>query len=232
MLNKFTKIRQALTFDDVLLSPNLSEVLPTQVDTSTNLTKKIRLNIPIVSSPMDTVTEARLAIALALEGGIGIIHKNLSIERQRKEIDKVKRHVTGMIVDPITINPDQKVGDVYQLVDRYGFSGFPVTDGDRLVGILSNRDMRFETDMEKPVRDLMTHEKLITAPVGTTMEEAKKILHSNRIEKLLVVDDKGRLAGLITIKDIEKSLKFPDATKDGQGRLRVGGAVGIGSELT
>lgn len=228
MLNKFRDIRLALTFDDVLLLPGRSEVVPLEVDTGAKLTKKIDLSIPLVSAPMDTVTEARLAIALALEGGIGFIHKNLSIERQRKEVDKVKRHVTGMISDPITISPDQKVGDVYHLVDKYGFSGFPVTEGDRLVGILSNRDMRFETDLEKPVRELMTHDRLITAPLGVTMDEAKKLLHDNRIEKLLVVDDKGRLAGLITIKDIEKSQKFPNATKDEQGRLRVGAAVGIG----
>jgi len=231
MLNKFREIRLALTFDDVLLQPNHSEVLPMDVSTGARLSKNIELNIPLISAPMDTVTEGRLAIALALEGGVGFIHKNLSIEKQRKEIDRVKRHVTGMIVDPITIHPDQKVGDVYKLVERYGFSGFPVTDGDRLVGILSNRDMRFETDMEKPARDLMTQDKLVTAPVGVAMETAKKLLHENRIEKLLVVDDKGRLAGLITIKDIEKSQRFPNATKDEQGRLRVGAAVGIGSEM-
>lgn len=231
MLNKFRDIREALTFDDVLLLPNHSEVVPVEVNTRTRLSKSIELNIPMISAPMDTVTEARLAIALALEGGIGFIHKNLSIEQQRKEVDKAKRHVTGMIVDPITINPDQKVGDVYRLVERYGFSGFPVTDGDRLVGILSNRDMRFETDTEKPVRELMTKERLITAPVGVSLEDAKSMLHENRIEKLLVVDDKGRLAGLITIKDIEKSLKFPNATKDSKGRLCVGAAVGIGADL-
>ncbi|MGK7345274.1 MAG: IMP dehydrogenase [Candidatus Nitrospinota bacterium M3_3B_026] len=230
MLNKFRDIRLALTFDDVLLLPGRSEVVPLGVDTSAKLTKKIDLSIPLVSAPMDTVTEARLAIALALEGGIGFIHKNLSIERQRKEVDKVKRHVTGMISDPITISPDQKVGDVYQLVEKYGFSGFPVTEGDTLVGILSNRDMRFESSLEKPVRELMTHDRLITAPLGVTMDEAKKLLHDNRIEKLLVVDDKGRLAGLITIKDIEKSRRFPNATKDEQGRLRVGAAVGIGGD--
>ncbi|MBI4667302.1 MAG: IMP dehydrogenase [Nitrospinae bacterium] len=230
MLDKFRNIRKALTFDDVLLAPNYSQVLPNQVETKTRLTGKITLNIPMVSAPMDTVTEARLAISLALEGGIGIIHKNLPIERQRKDVDKVKRHVTGMITDPITLDSAQKVGDAFRLADKYGFSGFPVTSGGKLVGILSNRDMRFETSMEKPVGELMTKERLITAPVGTTLSEAKKILHANRIEKLLVVDDKGALAGLITIKDIEKSQQYPNAAKDDHGRLRVGGAVGVGAD--
>ncbi|MBI5816028.1 MAG: IMP dehydrogenase [Nitrospinae bacterium] len=230
MTAKFKETRLALTFDDVLLAPNYSDVLPMQVQTGARLTKKITLNIPLVSAPMDTVTEARLAIALALEGGVGFVHKNIPIEKQRKEVDKVKRHVTGMITDPITLQPGQRVGEAFKLVEKYGFSGFPVTDGARLVGILSNRDMRFETDMEKPVGELMTKEKLVTVPVGATLEQAKTILHKNRIEKLLVVDKKGHLAGLITIKDIEKSIQYPNAAKDDHGRLRVGGAVGAGAD--
>ncbi len=231
MKDKFTDVRTALTFDDVLLVPNRSEVIPVDVDISTRLSGKIGLNIPLISAPMDTVTEARLAIALALEGGIGFIHKNFSIDQQRRELDKVKRHVTGMIIDPITITPDMKIGEVYKLVERYGFSGFPVTEDNKLVGILSNRDMRFEEDMEKSTHELMTKE-LITAPVDITLVEAKKILHRHRIEKLLISDKEGRLLGLITINDIEKSVKFPHAAKDSKGRLRAGAAVGTGSDLT
>ncbi|VAX17086.1 Inosine-5'-monophosphate dehydrogenase / CBS domain, partial [hydrothermal vent metagenome] len=229
MLKKFSDIRTALTFDDVLLIPNHSEVEPARVDITVTLTKKIRLNIPVLSAPMDTVTEAKLATALALEGGIGFLHKNISIERQRKDVDKVKRHVTGMIVDPITIDPGMKIGQVYELVEKYGFSGFPVTEGNRLVGILSNRDMRFETDTEKSVFDLMTKD-LITVPVGTKIETAKKLLHKNRIEKLLVIDDKKHLAGLITIKDIEKKQKYPNAAMDDKGSLIVGAAIGVGGD--
>jgi len=231
MQNKFKDIRLALTFDDVLLVPNKSEVLPAQVNLSARLTKTITLGIPIVSAPMDTVTEGRLAIALALEGGVGFVHKNLTIERQRKEIDKVKRHVTGMIVDPITLSPDQKIGEAFQKVDKYGFSGFPVTDGERLVGIISNRDMRFVTDMERPVRDFMTPgERLVTAREGVTIDEAKALLRDSKVEKLLIVDSQGALKGLMTIRDIEKTRRFPDAAKDAKGRLRVGGAVGVGAD--
>jgi IMP dehydrogenase len=229
--DKFKDIRLALTFDDVLLAPNLSKVIPTDVDTRSNLTKQIGLNIPLVSAPMDTVTEGRLAIALALEGGLGVIHKNQTLERQRKEIDKVKRHVTGMIVDPITLDKSQKIGEALKLSEKYGFSGFPITSSGKLVGILSNRDMRFATNMEKPVSDFMTSgSDLITAKEGTTIQKAQKILHERKIEKLLIVDSKGALVGLMTIKDIEKSQKHPNAAKDKKGRLRVGGAVGPGRD--
>ncbi|HJM83224.1 MAG TPA: IMP dehydrogenase [Nitrospinota bacterium] len=231
MGDKFNNIRLALTFDDVLLVPNYSKTLPADVDTNARLTKTINLSLPLVSAPMDTVTEASLAIALALEGGIGVVHKNLSIERQRKEIDKVKRYVTGMIVDPITISQDHTVNDALSLVKKYGFTGFPVTDGEKLVGILSNRDIRFIDDMSLKVSEVMTPaEKLETAPDGTTLDEAKKILQRHKIEKLPFVDQKGRLTGLMTIKDIEKTLQYPIATKDGKGRLRVGGAVGVASD--
>ncbi len=230
MQDKFSEIRTALTFDDVLLVPDRSEVTPAKVDVSTLLSRNIGLNIPLISSPMDTVTEAKLAITLALEGGLGFIHKNLSIERQRKEVDKVKRHVTGMISDPITISPGMTIGEVRKLVEKYGFSGFPVTDGGRLVGILCNRDMRFEDDMSKKVDELMTR-KVITATSDISMEEAKKTLHAHRIEKLLVVDGSNKLKGLMTIKDIEQSKKFPNSAKDDQGRLRVGAAVGVGADM-
>jgi len=231
MLDKFADVRLALTFDDVLLSPNFSRALPAEVETKTRLTRLITLNIPLVSAPMDTVTEARLATALALEGGIGIIHKNMPLDRQRKEVDKVKRYVTGMITDPITMEPEQKVGDAFKLAAKYGFSGFPVVNsGGKLVGILSNRDMRFESDMEKPVSELMTKDRLVTAPVGVTLEQAKEILRKGRVEKLLVVDQGGKLVGLITMTDIEKSVHFPNAAKDEHGRLRVGGAVGVGPD--
>lgn len=231
MENKFNDVRLALTFDDVLLQPDYSAVIPAQTDIKTRLTRKLELNIPLVSAPMDTVTEARLAIALALEGGIGIVHKNLPLEKQRKEVDKVKRHVTGFINDPITLDAGQKVGEAFRLVEKYGFSGFPVTRDGRIAGILSNRDMRFVTDMELPISQIMTPaEKLITAKTGTTVEEAKGILAEHKVEKLLIVDDKGALAGLITMKDIEKTLTHPYAAKDAKGRLRVGGAVGAGPD--
>ncbi len=231
MVNKFKDIKLALTFDDVLLVPSRSEVLPSDSDIKSRLTQKIGLNIPIMSAPMDTVTTSPLAIALALEGGIGIIHKNMSIEKQRKEVDRVKRHVTGMIVDPITIDQDQKVGDAHKLVKKYGFSGFPVTSGVQLVGILSNRDIRFVTDMNMPIREVMTtRENLVTAPEGISIEKAKILLHQRKIEKLLIVDDQGALKGLMTIKDIEESQKYPNAAKDPKGRLRVGGAVGAGAD--
>ncbi|VAX21478.1 Inosine-5'-monophosphate dehydrogenase / CBS domain [hydrothermal vent metagenome] len=230
MQDKLSEIRTALTFDDVLLVPDRSEVIPAKVDVSTFLSRNIGLNIPLVSSPMDTVTEAKLAITLALEGGLGFIHKNLSIERQRKEVDKVKRHVTGMISDPITITPGMNIGEVRKLVEKYGFSGFPVTDGGRLVGILCNRDMRFEDDWGKKVDELMTR-NVVTATSDISMEEAKKTLHAHRIEKLLVVDDSNKLIGLMTIRDIEQSQKFPNSAKDEHGRLRVGAAVGVGPDM-
>ncbi len=221
----------ALTFDDVLLLPNRSSVLPKDVDVSTWLTKNIKINIPLVSAAMDTVTEAELAIALARQGGIGIIHKNMSIEEQAREVDKVKRSESGMIVHPITMRPWQKIGEALEVMARYKISGVPVTleDG-TLVGILTNRDLRFETDMEKRIDELMTKENLITVKEGITLEEAKKLLHKYRIEKLLVVDDDFKLKGLITIKDIEKIRKYPNACKDEIGRLRVGAAVGVGSD--
>jgi IMP dehydrogenase len=219
-------IPEGLTFDDVLLQPARSSVLPANTDTRTCLTRRIGLNIPIVSSAMDTVTESHLAIALAQQGGIGIIHRNMSMERQAEEVDKVKRSESGMIVDPVTIAPDKKISDALELMKRYRISGVPVTQGGKLVGILTNRDLRFETRYDLPISQVMTKEHLITVPVGTTLEEAEKILHRHRVEKLLVVDDQYTLKGLITVKDIQKKLKYPNAAKDQQGRLRVGAAVG------
>lgn len=221
------KIREALTFDDVLLLPSESSVLPKDVDTSTYLTKNISLNIPIVSAAMDTVTESRTAICLAQEGGIGIIHRNMSIDRQVLEVDKVKKSESGMIIAPITIEPDQKVSDALDLMNRYRISGVPVVKKKRLVGILTNRDLRFETNLEQPVANVMTKENLVTVSANISLEESKRLLHQHRIEKLLVVDDEFNLKGLITIKDIEKIKKFPLACKDSLGRLRVGAAVGI-----
>jgi len=218
---------ESLTFDDVLLLPAKSDVLPKDIDVSTYLTKKIRLNIPLVSAAMDTVTEARLAIALAQEGGIGIIHRNLSIERQAQEVDNVKRSESGMIVNPITMSPNQRISEALEIMRRYRISGVPITEGSRLVGILTNRDLRFETDMSKRIAELMTKENLVTVPLGTTLEEAEAILHKNRIEKLPVVDEDFNLRGLITVKDIEKRKKYPFACKDHLGRLRVGAAVGV-----
>jgi IMP dehydrogenase len=219
-------IPEGLTFDDVLLQPARSGVLPAHTDTRTCLTRRIGLNIPIVSSAMDTVTESHLAIALAQQGGIGIIHRNMSMERQAEEVDKVKRSESGMIVDPVTIGPEKKIADALELMKRYRISGVPVTQGGKLVGILTNRDLRFETRYDLPISQVMTKENLITVPVGTTLEEAEKILHRHRVEKLLVVDDQYTLKGLITVKDIQKKLKYPSAAKDQQGRLRVGAAVG------
>lgn len=220
-----------LTFDDVLLVPAESAVLPKDVDTRTRLTRNIQLNIPIVSAAMDTVTEARMAIALAREGGIGIIHRNLSIEEQVAEVDKVKRSESGMIVEPVTLRPTDKVRDALAVMERYHISGVPITDEEgRLVGILTNRDLRFEDDLDQPVANLMTKENLITAPVGTTLDEAREILHKYKIEKLPVVDERGILKGLITVKDIQKRIQYPNATKDAQGRLRVGAAVGVGPD--
>src|SRR5277367_5031990 len=217
---------EALTFDDVLLVPALSDVVPTQVSTQTQLTKTITLNTPLISSAMDTVTESRMAIAMAQQGGIGIVHRNLSIAEQAGEIDKVKRSESGMIVDPVTIGPEKTIGDALEIMRRYRISGVPVTQGRRLVGILTNRDLRFETRTDIPVGDVMTRENLITVPVGTTLEEAERILHKHRVEKLLVVNGQYELKGLITVKDIQKKLKYPNAAKDDQGRLRVGAAIG------
>ncbi len=219
-------LKEALTFDDVLLVPAYSDVVPIQVSTQTQLTRDIALNTPLISSAMDTVTESRMAIAMAQQGGIGIVHRNLSIVDQAGEIDKVKRSESGMIVDPVTIGPEKTIGDALEIMRRYRISGVPVTQGKRLVGILTNRDLRFETRTEVPVGDVMTKEDLITVPVGTTLEEAELILHKHRVEKLLVVNNQYELKGLITVKDIQKKLKYPNASKDEQGRLRVGGAIG------
>ena len=224
MLEK--NLPEALTFDDVLLVPAYSDVVPAQVSTQTQLTRAITLYTPLLSSAMDTVTESRMAIAMAQLGGIGIVHRNLSIAAQAGEIDKVKRSESGMIVDPVTIGPDQLIADALEVMRRYKISGVPVTRGTRLVGILTNRDLRFETRTDIPVGDVMTREDLITVPVGTTLEEAEQILHKHRVEKLLVVNNQYELKGLITVKDIQKKLKYPNASKDEQGRLRVGGAIG------
>src|SRR5881398_3409668 len=223
--------KEGLTFDDVLLQPAESHVLPNDVSTATRLTPSIDLAIPLVSAAMDTVTEARLAIALAREGGIGIVHRNLSIEAQVAEIDKVKRSESGMIVEPVTLPPDAPVRAALELMARYKVSGVPITDDDGLlVGILTNRDLRFENDVDQLVSALMTSRNLVTAPVGTTLAEAEEILHRHKIEKLPVVDADGRLRGLITVKDIQKKVQFPYATKDDRGRLSVGAAVGVGPD--
>src|ERR1700755_3070032 len=219
-------IPEGLTFDDLILQPALSDVLPAEADTRTCLTRKIHLNIPILSAAMDTVTESHLAIALAQQGGIGIVHRNMPIDRQAEEVDRVKRSESGMIVDPITIAPEKKISDALALMERYRISGVPVTQGGKLVGILTNRDLRFESRFDMPISDVMTKDELITVPVGTTLEEAQSILHRHRVEKLLVVDDQYYLKGLITVKDIQKKLKYPNAAKDDQGRLRVGAALG------
>ncbi|PKN05353.1 MAG: IMP dehydrogenase [Deltaproteobacteria bacterium HGW-Deltaproteobacteria-9] len=220
-------VKEALTFDDLLLVPAASAVMPRDVETSTLLTKNIHLNIPIVSAAMDTVTESRTAICMSQEGGIGIIHRNMSIERQALEVDKVKKSESGMIVDPITIGPEQKVSDALNLMNQYRISGVPVVKNRKLVGILTNRDLRFETNLEQPVSRVMTKKRLVTVKSNISLEESKKLLHKHRIEKLLVVDDDYNLKGLITIKDIEKIKRYPNACKDSLGRLRVGAAVGI-----
>src|SRR5271168_3163310 len=224
-------IPEGLTFDDVLLLPARSNVVPAQTDTRTWLTRKIALNIPVVSSAMDTVTESHLAIALAQQGGIGIIHRNMSIDRQAEEVDRVKRSESGMIVDPVTVAPEQKIADALEVMKHYRISGVPVTKKGKLVGILTNRDLRFETRFDLPIEDVMTKENLITVSVGTTLEEAAAILHRHRVEKLLVVDDQYNLKGLITVKDIQKKLKYPNAAKDPQGRLRVGAALGSSGDF-
>jgi IMP dehydrogenase len=223
--------RLALTFDDVLIEPGLSEVHPNDVDLSTRLCRDIRLNIPILSAAMDTVTESRLAIALAQEGGLGVVHKNLPIEIQAEEVDKVKRSEAGMIVDPVTMRPDQRIAEALEVMSRYKISGVPVTDAaGRLVGILTNRDLRFEENVNRRIADLMTKDELVTVPEGTTLEEAKALLHRHKIEKLLVVDRDGNLKGLITVKDIQKMIEYPGACKDALGRLRVGAAVGASGD--
>ena len=224
--------REGLTFDDVLLVPAESQVLPANADVTTYLTRKIRMNIPITSSAMDTVTEHRLAIALAREGGIGFVHKNMAIDEQAEMVRRVKRSESGMITDPITMGPDKTVGDALDLMQDYRISGIPITTSNQeLVGILTNRDLRFETDRGRPIRELMTAQNLVTVPEGTTLEQAKEILHKHRIEKLLVVDRRGKLTGMITVKDIMKQIEHPNACKDEQGRLRVGAAVGAGGDF-
>jgi len=219
-------VPEALTFDDVLLLPARSDVVPALASTQTQLTRNIRLNIPIISAAMDTVTESHMAIALAQQGGMGIIHRNLTIEQQANEVDKVKRSESGMIVDPVTMSPDDKVYDALEVMRKYKISGVPITKNKKLVGILTNRDLRFETRFDIPISKVMTKNDLITVAVGTTLEEAEKILHEHRVEKLLVVDDQYNLKGLITVKDIQKKLKYPNAAKDSHGRLRVGAAIG------
>ncbi len=227
-----TEIPEGLTFDDVLLLPARSSVIPARADTRTCLSRTIGLNIPVVSAAMDTVTESHLAIALAREGGIGIVHRNMPIERQAEEVDRVKRSESGMIVDPVTMSPEQKISDALEVMRRYRISGVPITaNGGRLVGILTNRDLRFETNLDQPIANVMTKENLVTVPVGTTLEEAELILHKHRIEKLLVVDEHYNLKGLITVKDIQKKVKYPNAAKDAQGRLRVGAAIGASADF-
>lgn len=223
-------IPEALTFDDVTFLPNYSEVLPVETDVSTMLTREIPMCTPLVSAAMDTVTESETAISMAREGGIGIIHRNMSIAAQAQEVNKVKKSESGMIVDPVTVDPEQQIGVVFDLMSRYKISGVPVVKGDQLVGIITNRDLRFETDETIKVADVMTKDNLVTAQVGISLEDSKKLLQKSRIEKLLVVDEFGRLKGLITIKDIMKIKKYPNSSKDQLGRLRVGAAVGVGKE--
>ena len=225
------EIHEALTFDDITFLPNYSEVLPVETNVETMLTREIKMGIPLVSAAMDTVTESETAISMAREGGIGIIHRNMSVAAQAHEVNKVKKSESGMIVDPVTVDPDQQIGDVFDLMSRYRISGVPVVKGDQLVGIITNRDLRFETDRTIRVADIMTKDNLVTAPMGISLEESKRLLQKNRIEKLLVVDEAGSLKGLITIKDIMKVKKYPNACKDLLGRLRVGAAVGIGKDM-
>jgi len=226
----YNDIRECLTFDDVSLVPAYSSVLPKDVDVSTRLTRAIRLNIPLVSAAMDTVTESRTAISMAQEGGIGIIHRNMSLSDQALEVDRVKKSESGMILNPITMNPDQKIFEALEVMKKYRISGVPITKDGKLLGILTNRDLRFEKRLDEKISTVMTKDHLITVPVGTTLEESKAILHKNRIEKLLVVDDHNNLKGLITIKDIEKMRKYPNSCKDDRGRLRVGAAIGPGKD--
>jgi len=224
-------VPEALTFDDVLLLPAHSDVVPAAANTQTRLSRNIMLNIPIISAAMDTVTESRLAIAVAQQGGLGVIHRNLTVEQQTGEVDKVKRSESGMIVDPVTMSPDEKISEALEVMRRYKISGVPITKNKKLVGILTNRDLRFETRTDIPISRVMTRENLITVPVGTTLEEAEKILHEHRVEKLLVVDKNYILKGLITVKDIQKKLKYPNAAKDEHGRLRVGAAIGASGDF-
>jgi len=231
MISENKVIKTALTFDDVLLLPDYSDVIPAEVDVSTYLTPQIKLNIPIISAAMDTVTESRMAISMARQGGIGIIHKNLSIEEQVLEVKKVKKSESGMIIDPVSIEPDDTVGHALEIMAQYRISGLPVVRGTKVAGIVTNRDVAFVEDLDTKVEEVMTKENLITVPPGTDLEKAKKILHENRIEKLLVVDDQNNLKGLITIKDINKIKQYPNACKDSFGRLRVGAAVGVGKDL-
>src|SRR5467141_3770091 len=224
-------VPEALTFDDVLLLPAHSGVVPANTNTQTQISRNIRLNIPIISAAMDTVTESHMAIALAQQGGLGIIHRNLTIDQQANEVDKVKRSESGMIVDPITMSPDARVSEALEVMRRFRISGVPITKNKKLVGILTNRDLRFLDRTNVPIRDVMTKENLITVPVGTTLQEAEAILHKHRVEKLLVVDDKYVLKGLITVKDIQKKMKYPNAAKDAQGRLRVGAALGSSGDF-
>ena len=224
-------IREGLTFDDVLLVPRKSEVTPDMVDLKTNLTKKIRLNIPLMSAAMDTVTESKLAIAIAREGGIGMIHKNMTIENQATEVDKVKRSEHGVIVDPFFLSPDNTLDDADKLMGKYKISGVPITENGVLVGILTNRDLRFQTDYSRKIKEVMTSKNLITAPQGTTLAQAQEILSEYKIEKLPIVDSKMHLKGLITIKDIEKTVMYPNSARDEKGRLLVGAAVGVTSDV-
>ena len=219
-------VKEGLTFDDVLLIPQASSVLPTDVSLKTQLTDKIKLNLPLMSAAMDTVTESRMAIAMAREGGMGIIHKNMSIEEQAQHVDKVKRSEHGVITDPFFLAPDNLVKDAVALMEKYRIRGVPITEGGKLVGILTNRDLRFESNYEQPISNIMTKEGLVTAPVGTSLAQAQKILGKHRIEKLPIVDEEGYLKGLITIKDIEKSIQYPNSARDENGRLLVGAAVG------
>ncbi|MCF8062523.1 MAG: IMP dehydrogenase [Deltaproteobacteria bacterium] len=229
-MSEDSKIRTGYTFDDLVLVPDYSSLVPNETDVRTRLSRNVTLNIPIVSAAMDTVTEADTAITIARQGGMGFIHKNMSVERQALEVEKVKKSESGMIVDPITIEPDRKISDVLDIMKKYRISGVPVVEGGNLVGIITNRDLRFETNLDQRVDSVMTKDDLATAQMGITLEESKAILHERRIEKLLVVDEEGKLRGLITIKDIEKIRKYPDSCKDDLGRLRVGAAVGVGQD--
>ncbi|AFK87584.1 MULTISPECIES: IMP dehydrogenase [Thermoanaerobacterium] len=229
MADKFVK--EGLTFDDVLLIPAKSDVLPKEVDTKTRLTNSIMLNIPLISAGMDTVTESSLAIAIAREGGIGIIHKNMPIERQALEVDRVKRSEHGVITNPFYLSPEHKIQDAVELMERYRISGVPITVDNKLVGIITNRDIRFESNLDRPIKEVMTKENLVTAPVGTTIDEAREILKKHKIEKLPLVDDDNNLKGLITIKDIEKAVEYPNSAKDSRGRLLVGAAVGVSADV-
>jgi len=224
-------VKEGLTFDDVLLIPQKSNILPDQINLSTVLTKTIRLNIPLASASMDTVTESRLAIAIAREGGIGFIHKNMPIDRQATEVDKVKRSEHGVIVDPFSLSPDHKLSDADELMSKYKISGVPITQKGKLVGILTNRDLRFEKDFSRKISEVMTSEGLVTAPEGTTLAQAEEILQKHKVEKLPIVDENGMLKGLITIKDIEKSVRYPNSARDGGGRLLVGAAIGVTDDM-